>query len=78
VYAHRDTDQLLRQWSGERIHRGDELELYRVDRTLVAGLAAALARRMSFALSRTDGHLYVTVRDKVIDGAVERVSVPVG
>jgi uncharacterized protein YaeQ len=75
VYAHRDTDQLLRQWAGERIHRVDQLELYRVDRALVTGFAAALARRMSLALSRTDGHLYVSIGDTVIEGDVERVRV---
>jgi uncharacterized protein YaeQ len=75
VYTHRNTDQLLRQWAGERIHRVDQLELYCVDRTLVTGFAAALARRMSLALSRTDGHLYVTIGDTVIEGDVERVRV---
>jgi len=73
VYAHRDTDQLLRQWAGERIHRVEALELYRVDRALVTGVAAALARRLSFALSRTDGHLYVTIGDTVLEGDVTRV-----
>lgn len=76
VYTHRDPDQLIRQWAGERIHRADELELYRVDRTLLAGFIAALERRLSFALSVTDRHLYVTIGQTVIEGAVERVSVP--
>jgi uncharacterized protein YaeQ len=76
VYTHRDTDQLIRQWSGERIHRGDALELYRVDRVLLAGLVAALERRLAFALSVTDRHLYVTIGDTVIEGEVERVAMP--
>jgi uncharacterized protein YaeQ len=75
VYTHRDTDQLIRQWSGERIHRGAELELYRVDRGLLTGLVAALERRMSFALSVTDRHVYVSVGDKTIEGRVGRVPV---
>lgn len=74
VYTHRDPDQLLRQWAGERIHRADALELYRVDRTLVTGFVNGLERRMSLALSRTDGHVYLTIKDTVIEGDVERVS----
>jgi uncharacterized protein YaeQ len=76
VYTHRDTDQLIRQWSRERIHRGAELELYRVDRDLLTGFVAALERRLSFALSVTDRHVYVSVGDKTIEGDVRRVSIP--
>ena len=76
VYTHRDPDQLIRQWAGERIHRVEALELYAVDRALVAGLTAALERRMSMAMSVTDRHLYVTIGDRVVEGAVERVAIP--
>jgi len=76
VYTHRETDQLIRQWSGERIHRVDELELYRVDRDLLTGFVAALERRMSFALSVTDRHVYVSIGDKTIEGRVNRVAIP--
>jgi uncharacterized protein YaeQ len=72
VYTHKDPERLIRQWSGERIHRGAHLELYSVDRALVAGLAARLKRRMAFMLSVTSGHLYITLGDEVIEGAVER------
>jgi uncharacterized protein YaeQ len=76
VYTHRDPDQLLRQWAGERIHRAEALELYSIDRALVAALVARLDRRMAIALSRTDGHLYVTIGDVVLEGDVARISVP--
>src|SRR5262245_129704 len=75
VYTHRDVTQLLRQWAGERIHRLDALELYSFDRSVIAAFAAKLERRMAVAISRTDGHLYVTVGDTVIEGTVERVPV---
>jgi len=78
VYTHRETDQLIRQWSGERIHRARELELYRVDRELLTGLVAALERRMSFALSVTDRHVYVSIGNKTIEGRVSRVPIPAG
>ena len=75
VYTHRDPDQLLRQWAGERIHRAEALELYSVDRALVAAFVARLDRRMAITLSRTDGHLYVTIKDVVLEGDVARISV---
>jgi uncharacterized protein YaeQ len=72
VYTHKDPLKLLAQWSGERIQRAQELELYSVDRELLAQLVARLQRRMAFALSVTGGHLYLTVGDTVIEGTVER------
>jgi uncharacterized protein YaeQ len=73
VYTHKDAGQLLRQWAGERIHRVEALELYRIDRGLLTGLVERLARRMSLSVSRTDGHVSVSIGDETIDGAVDRV-----
>ena len=76
VYTHRDVGQLLRQWAGERIHRADALELYAFDRAFIGEVAAKLDRRLTLALSRTGGHLYLTMGDVVLEGAVERIVVP--
>jgi len=72
VYTHKDPAKLLAQWSGERIHRAADVELYAIDRTLLAALVGRLQRRMAFALSVTGGQLYVTLGDTVLEGAVER------
>ena len=72
VYTHRDPAQLVRQLAGERIHRAEALELYAVDRELVAALAARLERRMQLDLSITDRHVFVTVAGETLSGAVER------
>jgi uncharacterized protein YaeQ len=72
VYTHKDPDKLLAQWAGERIHRADDVELYAIDRSLIAALAERLQRRMALALSVTGGQLYVTLGDAVLEGAVER------
>ncbi len=77
VYTHRETDQLVRQWSGERIHRADEIEVYRIDRGLLTGFVAALERRMSFAISVSERHVYVSVGDATIEGGVDRVPLSV-
>ena len=78
VYTHKDPGMVLRQWAGERIHRAAELELYSLDAALLAGLVARLQRRTAFTLSVTGGHLYVTLGDEVVEGAVERHPVPTG
>jgi uncharacterized protein YaeQ len=76
VYTHRDPDKLIRQWEGERIHRAAELELYSVDRALIAGFLARLARRMKLALSVSGSHVYVTAGSDTFDGPIERHAVP--
>jgi uncharacterized protein YaeQ len=72
VYTHRDPEKVMRQWSGERIHHAEALELYSVAPALVAAFVARLERRMTFALSVTSGHLYLTIDDEVLEGPVER------
>ena len=71
VYTHKDATQLVRQLSGDRIHRRESVEIRAVDRELVAQVAARLQRRMSLDLSVTDGHLYVTIDGKTLEGRVE-------
>jgi uncharacterized protein YaeQ len=74
VYTHRDPQHLLRQIAGERIHRADAIELYAVDRALLASLASRLERRMTFQLSLTEGHLYLTLDGDSLDGSITRHS----
>ena len=73
VYTHKDPAQLRRQLEGEKIHRAEALELYAIDRDLVAGLVKRLERRMQFDLSVTDRHLFLSVGDATLSGGVERV-----
>lgn len=72
VYTHKDPVQLRRQLAGERIHRADALELYAVDRALLAELAQRLERRMAFDLSVTERQLYVSLDGETLSGAVTR------
>ena len=73
VYTHKPPAQLLRQLEGERIHRAGDIELYALDRELVAGLAARLERRMELDLSVTDRHLFVSMGGATFSGSVERL-----
>jgi uncharacterized protein YaeQ len=76
LYTHKDPDRLAATWAGERIHRAGELEVYALDRALVAGLAERLERRMAFALAVTGRQLYVTVGAAVLEGEIKRIAVP--
>jgi len=73
VYTHKDPKQLLRQLEGARIHKRDTIEIRAVDRALLDGLVQRMDRRMTFVLSLTHGHVYVTFTDgDTVDGAIER------
>lgn len=73
VYTHKDPAPWLRQLGEARIHRAEALELYAVDRALLAALGERLERRMAFALAVTDRHLYVTLGDTTLSGVVTRL-----
>ncbi len=70
VYTHKDAALLVRQLETERIHRADAVEIYAVDRTLLAELAARLERRMVLELAVTDRHLFVTLGGATLDGVL--------
>ena len=74
VYTHKNADQFLKQLSGEKIHRPDELELYAMDRALVAALAARLERRVAFSASITDRELYLSIGTDTLTGVVTRLT----
>jgi uncharacterized protein YaeQ len=73
VYTHKDPAQLLRALDGERIHRAEALELYALDRELIAELVARRDRRTKLDVTVTQGHLYVTIDGETHEGTVERI-----
>jgi uncharacterized protein YaeQ len=70
VYTHRDAERYWDSLAGERIHRAEALELYGLDRALVAAMVARLERRMTFDLSVTDGVLYLTLAGELFTGSL--------
>jgi uncharacterized protein YaeQ len=76
VYTHKHPDQFLKQLAGEKIYRADELELYAMDRALVAALAARLDRRVAFSVSITDRELYISIGTDTLTGVVTRLTLP--
>ncbi len=73
VYCHKDPTQWLKQLDRNAIHRADALELYAIDRDLIAALAARLDRRLSFAASITDRDLHIAIGQDNLSGAVTRL-----
>jgi uncharacterized protein YaeQ len=76
VYIHKDPSQYLKQLAGARVHRAEQLELFEIDRALIAALVARLARRVSFTLSVTDRELYIAIGDETLTGVVRRLALP--
>jgi uncharacterized protein YaeQ len=72
VYTHKDIAQLLRNLSGERIHKADAVEIYAIDRAFIAALASRLERRMAFSLSINDRELYLSIGADTLVGPVIR------
>jgi uncharacterized protein YaeQ len=75
VYTHKDPAQLVSRLAGERIHRVESLELYAVDRGLIAALAARLERRMAWRLAVSDRELYLSIGADTLSGPVSRHTV---
>ena len=72
VYTHKGVERLVENLTGERIHRAEALEIYAIDRALVAALASRLDRRMTFALSISDRELFVSLGTETLTGVVSR------
>ena len=70
VYAHRDVAMLLERLARETIHRGEQIEIHSLDREFLEALASRLSRRMRFDLAVSDRHLYLSLDDATLSGAV--------
>lgn len=73
VYTHKDPERLMENLAGERIHRIADLEIYAIDRALIAALVARLDRRMAFALGVSDRELFVSIGADTLTGVVRSV-----
>jgi uncharacterized protein YaeQ len=71
IYVHRDTAAWLERIGGERIHQAQRVEIYALDRELVAALVARLERRMALDVSVSERTLYVSIADTTLTGAIE-------
>jgi uncharacterized protein YaeQ len=74
VYTHKEPRIFLRAYEGERIHKAESLELYAMDRELLAEFVKRLDRRVKFSLTVTDGQLFVDFDGDSVHGAIERLT----
>ena len=75
VYVHKESTQWLAGLRAATIHRGDTLELYAIERSLIAAFVARLDRRMSFALAVSDREVFISLSDGTLHGRVGRLSI---
>jgi uncharacterized protein YaeQ len=73
VYTHKVPRQLASRLTGERIHRADALELYALDPTWLAALAAKLERRMTLSLTVAEQHVYLSLGDLTLPTVIEKI-----
>jgi uncharacterized protein YaeQ len=76
LYTHKEPRILMRGYEGQRIHKADQVEIYAMDRELLASLAEHLDRRVSWTLSVTDGQIFLDVNGHSFSGAIERLALP--
>ena len=74
VYTHKEPRIFLRAYEGERIHRSEALELYAMDREMLAAFVQRLDRRVKLAMTVTDGQLFLDYGGDTITGTVQRLT----
>lgn len=74
VYVHKESTQWAAGLAASKIHRAGELEVYAIERSLVASLVAKLDRRMSFALGVSDREIFISLADQTLTGRVTRLA----
>ncbi len=74
VYTHKEPRLFLRAYEGERIHKAESLELYAVDRELLAEFVQRLDRRVKFSMTVTDHQIFLDFDGDTVHGAVERLT----
>jgi uncharacterized protein YaeQ len=70
VYPTRDAAPWLARLAGERIHRGEHIEIHAIDTPLIAALATKLERRMDLDLSVSEQVLYLSTGNQTLTGSV--------
>jgi uncharacterized protein YaeQ len=70
VWCHKDAPRWIAQLAGARIHAPERLRVVEVPRPLLAWLAERLDRRNRWALSRTEGELFVEVAGTTFSSAL--------
>lgn len=76
VYAWKLPEQLAKDIAARGVHRQDELTILALDPAFLDAVAGTLDRTNKWNLSVSGGSLYLTIRDRLYEGAISRVAVP--
>jgi len=76
LYTHRDPANVLRQFSGEKIHRSAEIPIIAFDPKFIDTLAEAVEKRTTLSLSVTDRELYVEIGGRTIASPLAEIRIP--
>jgi uncharacterized protein YaeQ len=74
VYTHKEPRIFLRAYEGAKIHKAESLELYAMERELLAEFVQRLDRRVKFAMTVTDHQLFLDFGGDSVSGSVERLT----
>ena len=74
VFTHRDPELLKRAARAQPIHRVETIDVRALDESFLDALAAVTERNARWALTHTEGTLYVTVGEESLTGTVTRHS----
>ncbi|CAN5266787.1 YaeQ family protein [soil metagenome] len=70
IYTHRDPQKVIAAWAGKKIHQLEQITLQSFDDGFVDAVVAALERRNSMTVTRSDGQLYLDVNGVALSSAV--------
>lgn len=76
VYCHKDVGPWFRQLAGQKVHAPERVEIVELDRAFVAAAAGKLEKRTSWALSVSEGELYLDVAGASLHAALVRHPLP--
>ena len=73
VYTYKNPENLLREVEGEKIHKGDQIEIYSLNPALLESLAAVLERDNTWSIYRDQDSLLVTVGEETFASEIRRI-----
>ena len=71
VYTQHDVELLKKAVRGQKVHRLEDIEVFAVNPGFLAELAAVLERSNSWSLSRSDGEIYLAVKERTLNTRLE-------
>ena len=70
VYTHRDPAKVMAAWAGKRIHQSERIVLHSFDPGFVDAAVAAVERRNTLTVSRTENQLYLDLNGVSLSSVV--------